>query len=93
MNGTPTTWSTARGLVSIVVAPQHLKRTMSVALIVGTAFFVMNQLGVILDGRATALVWVKAVLTYLTPLLVSNFGLLSATRRTAVVHTTPPAAR
>ena len=66
MNGTPTTWSTARGLVSIVVAPQHLKRTMSVALIVGTAFFVMNQLGVILDGRGTALVWVKAALTYLT---------------------------
>jgi len=57
---------------------------MSVALIVGTAFFVMNQLGVILDGRATALVWVKAALTYLTPLLVSNFGVLSATRRTAI---------
>ena len=82
MNGTPTTWSTARGLVSIVVAPQHLKRTMSVALIVGTAFFVMNQLGVILDGRGTALVWVKAALTYLTPLLVSNFGVLAATRQT-----------
>ena len=82
MNGTPTTWSTACGLVSIVVAPQHLKRTMSVALIVGTAFFVMNQLGVILDGRATALVWVKAALTYLTPLLVSNFGVLAATRQT-----------
>jgi hypothetical protein len=82
MNGTPTTWSTARGLVSIVVAPQHLKRTMSVALIVGTAFFVMNQLGVILDGRGTALVWVKAALTYLTPLVVSNFGVLAATRQT-----------
>ena len=82
MNGTPTTWSTARGLVSIIVAPQHLKRTMSVALIVGTAFFVMNQLGVILDGRATALVWIKAALTYLTPLLVSNFGVLAATRQT-----------
>ena len=82
MNGTPTTWSTARGLVSIVVAPQHLKRTMSVALIVGTAFFVMNQLGAILDGSGTALVWVKAALTYLTPLVVSNFGVLAATRQT-----------
>ena len=60
-----------------VVAPRHLKRTVSVALVVGTAFFTMNQLGVILDGRATALVWLKAALTYLTPLLVSNFGLLS----------------
>ena len=87
MNGTPPTWSTVRELVSIVVAPQHLKRTMSIAVIVGTAFFVMNQLGVILDGRGTALVWVKAALTYLTPLVVSNVGVLSATRRTAV-HTT-----
>ena len=45
MNGTPPTWSTVRELVSIVVAPQHLKRTMSIAVIVGTSFFVMNQLG------------------------------------------------
>jgi len=89
---TAPTWSTFRELVSVVLAPGHLKRTLSVALIVGTAFFTMNQLGVILDGRATALVWVKAALTYLTPLLVSNFGLLSATRRTAV-HTTPRATR
>jgi hypothetical protein len=35
----------------------------------------MNQLGIILDGRATAVVWVKAALTYVTPLLVSNFGI------------------
>src|SRR6476620_5095935 len=90
-NSAPT-WSTFRELVTVVLAPRHLKRTLSVAVVVGTAFFTMNQLGVILDGRATALVWVKAVLTYLTPLLVSNFGLLSATRRTVVVHTTPPAA-
>jgi hypothetical protein len=67
----------------VVLAPQHLKRTVSVALIVGTAFFAMNQLGVILDGRATTAVWLKAVLTYLTPLVVSNFGVLSATRRPA----------
>jgi len=52
----------------------------------------MNQLGIILDGHATALVWLKAVLTYLTPLVVSNFGLLSATRRTVAAHTTPPPA-
>ena len=86
-------WSTFRELVSVALTPRHLKRTLSVAVVVGTAFFTMNQLGVILDGRATALVWLKAALTYLTPLLVSNFGLLSATRRTGVAHTTPPAAR
>lgn len=54
---------------------------MSIALIGGTAFVAMNQLGIILAGQATALVWFKAVLTYLTPLLVSNVGVLSATRQ------------
>lgn len=87
MNAPAPTWSTPRELASVVLAPQHLKRTVCVALIVGTAFFAMNQLGVILAGRATALVWLKAALTFLTPLLVSNFGLLSATRRrTAEKH-------
>jgi hypothetical protein len=61
-------------------------------LIVGTVFFTMNQLSVILDGRATAVVWVKAALTYMTPLLVSNFGILSATRR-PTVHPPSPAVR
>jgi hypothetical protein len=89
MNGTAT-WSTPRELVSVAIAPQHLKRTVAVALVVGTAFFAMNQLGVILDGRATALVWLKLALTYLTPLLVSNFGVVSATRR-PTVHPSPPA--
>ena len=41
----------------------------------------MNQLGVIVAGRATGLDWFKAALTYLTPLLVSNYGVLWATRR------------
>ena len=61
MNESAPTWSTLRELVAVVVAPQHLKRTVSVMLVVGTAFFAMNQLGVILAGRASVLVWVKAV--------------------------------
>ena len=48
MDETASTWSTPRELVQLVLAPQHLKRTVSVALIVGTVFFAMNQLGVIL---------------------------------------------
>ena len=92
MDGTAPTWSTLRELVRVVRAPQHLKRTVSVALVVGTAFFAMNQLGVILAGHATAVVWIKAALTYLTPLLVSNFGILSATRRTTS-HPTSPSGR
>jgi hypothetical protein len=88
MNETAATWSTPSELFAVVVAPQQLRRSVSVMLLVGTAFFAMNQLGVIIDGRATTLVWVKAVLTYLTPLFVSNFGVLSATRRAGVSRTT-----
>jgi hypothetical protein len=84
MDESAAVWSTRRELVLVVLAPQHLKRTVSVALIVGTAFFTMNQLSLILAGHATPVVWLKAALTYLTPLLVSNFGLLSATRRGAL---------
>ena len=83
------TWSTRRELLQVILARQHLRRTVVVALTVGTVFVAMSQLGVILDGRATAAVWIKAALTYLTPLLVSNFGLLSATRRRTVKPRSP----
>ena len=59
MDKTASTWSTPREMVQVVLAPQRLKRTLSVAL------------------------------TYLTALLVSNFGLLSATRRPTVQLTAP----
>ena len=45
-------WSTWREGVRVVVAPRQLRRTVSVALIVGSAFFAMNQLGVIVAGHA-----------------------------------------
>ena len=81
MNGYPLTWSSANEIPLVVFAPRHLRRTVSIAVVVGTAFFAMNQLGVILSGHASGVVWLKAALTYLTPLLVSNYGVLSATRR------------
>ena len=48
---------------------------------VGSVFFAMNQLTVVLAGHATPLMWLKVALTYLTPLCVSNVGILTATRR------------
>jgi hypothetical protein len=74
-------WSTWREAASIVTSPRHLRRTLTIAVLVGSTFFTMNQLSTIVAGRANATVWVKAALTFLTPLLVSNFGVLSATRR------------
>lgn len=70
---------------SIVFDRANLKRTLTIALIVGTTFFAMNQLGVIVAGHASALVWAKVALTYLTPLVVSNLGVLSATRKNSTL--------
>ena len=78
--GGTTTWSTWSEMVAVLTLPRHMKRT-TVALVVGSIFVAMNQLGSILAGDATPLVWVKAALTYLTPLCVSNIGILSATHQ------------
>ena len=81
MSGAAATWTSVQEIPTVVLEPHHLRKTVSIALVVGTAFVAMNQLSVILSGHATGLVWLKAALTYLTPLVVSNYGVLSATRR------------
>ncbi len=81
MSGPAPTWSTWRELAAVVTAPRQLRKTLAIALIVGTVFFVMNQLSAIASGHATTLIWLKVVLTYATPLLVSSFGIAAATRR------------
>jgi hypothetical protein len=78
----PNSWQNRREAVAVILSPHNLRRTVCIALSVGTVFFTMNQLGIILAGHAGTIVWLKAALTYLTPLIVSNFGVLSATRRT-----------
>ena len=72
------TW---RQAAAIVLARRNLTRTLTIASVVGSVFFTMNQLGVILAGEAGTVVWLKAAMTYLTPLVVSNLGVLSATRQ------------
>jgi len=73
-------WSTGREAVEVVSRRENLKKTATIALVVGTVFFTTNQLGPILGGHADTLVWAKSVLTYLTPFCVSNYSLLVASR-------------
>ena len=81
MNSRTDTRRTCREAAAIVLARRNLTRTLAIASIVGSVFFTMNQLGVILAGDAGTVVWLKAALTYVTPLIVSNLGVLSATRQ------------
>jgi hypothetical protein len=64
----------------IVREPDHLRRTIAIALIVGTILTAINQLDVILRGDATAITWLKCGLNYCVPFVVSNLGLLAGKR-------------
>ncbi len=57
---------------------ENLRRTVCIALVVGVVLTVINQGGVIAGGDATPLTWVRCVLNFVVPFLVSNAGLLSA---------------
>lgn len=59
---------------------RHLKKTVGVAAIVGTAFFAMNQLPAVLAGQVTLVHVLKAALSYVVPFCVSNCGVLAADR-------------
>lgn len=59
----------------------HLRATTRIAAVVGTILFAINQLDVVLSGDASVATWVKAGVTYIVPFVVSNLGILTATRR------------
>ena len=73
-------WRTAREAVACVVHRRHLRRTVSIALVVGTVYFAVNQLAFVVRGDASTQVWVGAAVTYLVPFTVANTGVLVASR-------------
>ncbi len=75
------TWTTASEIPRVVLYAPHLRRTLATALIVGTILFAINQLDVVMGGHATMMTWVKVVLTYVVPFVVSNLGIVFATQR------------
>jgi hypothetical protein len=60
--------------------PEHLRRTVRIALVVGLVLTAINQLDVILGGHASAGTWIKCGLDFVVPFIVSNLGLLSGRR-------------
>lgn len=77
------TWCTWQEACIVVTRPRHLRRTVTIALVVGTILFAINQLDVVLHGNADAITWIKAAVTYLVPFCVSSAGLLVGTHRHA----------
>jgi hypothetical protein len=73
------TWSTWGEALHVVAL--HLGKTVRIALVVGTVLFAINQLDVVVSGRANAVVWIKIGVTYCVPFVVSNVGVLIGSRR------------
>ena len=60
--------------------PAHLRRTCLIAVVVGCVLTLINQLDVLLEGKATAFTAVKVGLNFCVPFVVSNLGILAATK-------------
>lgn len=68
-------------MLAIIFRTDNLRRTVGVAVVVGTVLFVINQLDIVVAGRAGSGTWAKVALTYLVPFCVANYGLLIGERR------------
>ena len=73
-------FSTLKIWTQVVFTPVHLKRTLLIALAVGTWLNLFNHGDELLRGVMNAHLAGKLVLNYLTPFIVSNIGLLAHRR-------------
>jgi hypothetical protein len=67
-----------RAVLVVCRNPTTLRRTVRIALVVGTVLTIINQLDVIIGGDATWLTGLKIAMNYCVPFIVSNLGVLAA---------------
>lgn len=75
------TWRRWQEVPRLCLSARSLRSTLAVALVVGTVLFAINQLDVVVAGRAIGRLWLKVGLTYVVPFLVANYGLLVGAHR------------
>lgn len=63
--------------MAVVCRREHLRKTAAIALVVGLFLNAVNQMGVITGGEATTGTWVRVVLNFCVPFVVSNCGLVA----------------
>ncbi len=79
-------WTNWREALRVVVYRPYLKRTLLVALVVGSVLFAINHLDEVVRGQASLTIWTKVVVTYFVPFVVSNIGIIVATHRKPGSH-------
>jgi hypothetical protein len=84
----PPSWSSYGEAFHLWFARRTLRKTITIALVVGTLLSLINQGSVIFGGRATGVTWVRVAYNYLVPFCVSSLGYLSATRSRASLERT-----
>lgn len=72
-----------RDALSICSRPEHLRRTLAIAAVVGTILTAINQGDIVLAGDASGATVIKGALNYFVPFVVSNLGLLAGKRAEA----------
>ena len=70
----------AVGGIAFCFERPNLRRTCTIALIVGCVLTLINQGDVLVEGRATAGTAVKIVLNFCVPFIVSNLGVITGSR-------------
>jgi hypothetical protein len=78
---TSPSWSTPAEGFRLWFSRTTLRKTVRIALIVGTLLSLINQGSVIFGGHATTATWIRVGMNYVVPFCVSSIGFLSATRR------------
>ena len=75
------TWRTLTEALQLACRRATLRRTVPIALAVGTILSLINQAHVVLAGDANFATWGRVAANYVVPLCVSTIGFLSACRR------------
>jgi hypothetical protein len=70
-----------REILPVLLEGPSLRQTLGVALVVGLALFAINQLDAVRSGQLTLATWLRIALQFAIPFCVSNYGILTATRR------------
>lgn len=71
---------TPMAAIAVCCRRANLRRTVRIALVVGTVLTAINQGDVLVRGQASAATAVKIVFNFLIPFIVSNLGVLAGDR-------------
>ena len=62
----------------VLFSPRALRRTLCIALFVGTVLSMVNEGAMLLHGSASAATWLRIAANYVTPFCVASAGYVSA---------------